>query len=116
MHKKIIIEDLICDASIGVYENEKQNKKKIIINLEIVLKKDINTDTDSLDDVADYGKFRKIILNVVNSKHYNLIEKLGGTLIKKLKILDKVKFVKVKITKPDVFDDCNVSYEISNYP
>ena len=35
MFKKILIEYFICNASVGVYENEKLNKQKIIINLEI---------------------------------------------------------------------------------
>ena len=37
MLKKILIENLTCSASVGVYENEKLNKQKIIINLEILL-------------------------------------------------------------------------------
>ena len=115
MCKKIYIEDLTCNASIGVYENEKINKQKIIINLEILLVNKMKTHTDNLNDVADYGKFRRIVLDVVNSKHFNLIETLADELIKKVKSFDKVKHIKIKITKPDIFDDCCVSYEISNY-
>ena len=39
MKKKIIIENLEIKASIGVYEKEKKTKQKIIINFEILLKK-----------------------------------------------------------------------------
>ena len=116
MLKKILIEDLICSASVGVYENEKLNKQKIIINLEILLTNKMKTHTDNLNDVADYGKFRRMVLDVVNSKHYNLIETLADNLIKKIETFDKVENIKLKITKPDVFNDCSVSYEISNYP
>ena len=83
MLKKILIENLTCSASIGVYENEKLNKQKIIINLEIFLINKMKTHTDNLNDVADYGKFRRIILDVINSKHFNLIETLADNLIKK---------------------------------
>ena len=116
MLKKIHIENLTCSASVGVYENEKLNKQKIIINLEILLINKMKTHTDNLNDVADYGKFRRIVLDVINSKHFNLIESLADNLIKKLKTFEKVEKVKIKITKPDIFDDCSVSYEISNYP
>ncbi len=116
MLKKILIENLTCSASIGVYENEKLNKQEIIINLEILLINKIKTHTDNLNDVADYGKFRRIVLDVVNSKHFNLIEMLADNLIKKLETFDKVQNVKLKITKPHIFNDCFVSYEISNYP
>ena len=64
MLKKILIENLICKASIGVYENEKLNKQKIIINLEILLINKMKTHTDNLNDVADYGKFRRIIFKL----------------------------------------------------
>ena len=56
------------------------------------------------------------ILSCFNSKHFNLIETLADNLIKKIETFDKVKNVKIKITKPDIFNDCSVSYEISNYP
>ena len=115
MLKKILIENLICSASIGVYENEKLNKQKIIINLEILLTNKMKTHTDNLNDVADYSKFRRIILDVINSKHFNLIETLADKLINEIKNFDKVENVKIKITKPDIFNDCSVSYEISNY-
>ena len=116
MLKKIHIENLTCSASVGVYENEKLNKQKIIINLEILLMNKMKTHTDNLNDVADYGKFRRIVLDVVNSQHFNLIETLADNVIKKIEIFDKVENVKLKITKPDIFNDCFVSYEISNYP
>ena len=115
MPKKIFIENLICSASVGVYESEKLNKQKIIINLEILLINKMKTHTDNLNDVADYGKFRRIILDVVNSKHFNLIETLADSLIKKIETFEKIENVKLKITKPDIFDDCSVSYEFSNY-
>ena len=115
MLKKILIENLTCNASIGVYKNEKLNKQRIIINLEVLLINKMITHTDNLKDVADYGKFRRIILDIVNSKHFNLIETLADNLIKKIETFDKVKNVKIKITKPDIFNDCSVSYETSNY-
>ena len=116
MLKKIVIEDLTCNASVGVYENEKLNKQRITINLEISLINNMKTHTDNLNDVADYGKFRRIILDVVNSKHFNLIETLADNLVKEIETIDKVENIKIKITKPDIFNDCSVSYEISNYP
>ena len=116
MFKKILIENLICNASVGVYENEKLNKQKIIINLEVVLVNTIKTHTDNLNDVADYGKFRRTVLDIINSKHFNLIETLADNLITKIETFEKVENIKIKITKPDIFDDCTVSYEISNYP
>ena len=115
MLKKILIENFVCKASIGVYENEKLKKQKIILNLEITLDKNIDISNDDLNNVSDYGHFRRIIREVIDSKHYNLLETLAEAISVKLKILDKVDKIKLKITKPHAFNDCDVSYQISDY-
>ena len=46
-------------------------------------------------------------------KRTSTLFKSGGAVDK---TFDKVKNVKIKITKPDIFNDCTVSYETSNYP
>ena len=38
--RKILITDLVIQASVGVYEHEKQNKQKIVVNLELLLSND----------------------------------------------------------------------------
>ena len=115
MYKKISIKNFDCLAYIGVYESEKQNKQRIRINVDILLHSNIKTKTDKLNDVADYGKFRRLIIKIVSAKHYNLIETLAETIFSKLKSLEKVQNVRVEIIKLEAFDDCEVSYEIKNY-
>ena len=114
MEQKIFIENFKTFASIGVYEHEKKDKQEIIINLEIILKKNKNLILDKLNNVSDYGQFRKIILNVIDVKHYNLLETLCEEIVKKIIKIDSVKKVKIKITKPKAFKDCEVSVQFSN--
>ena len=52
MFKKILIENLTCSASVGVYENEKLNKQKIIINLEILLITKIKTHNSYITEIS----------------------------------------------------------------
>ena len=100
MKQKIFIEEFEVFSSIGVYKNEKKRKQRIIFNIEIQLKKNDTPLKDKLIEVTDYGQFRKIILNKRNFKDHFKI--------------DTVEKVKIKITKPDIFDDCKVSFQISN--
>ncbi len=112
--RKIFINNLILTASIGVYEQEKKIKQKIIVNLEILLTNDTEPQSDYLQQTQDYSQFRKSATDIVDSKHFDLLE----TLTKKIHTtISQNKFVlgvKVNISKPDIFDNCEVAYELSN--
>ena len=112
--RKIFINNLILIASIGVYEKEKKNKQKIIINLEILLTNNTEPLSDNLEETQDYSQFRKCVTDIVQSEHFDLLE----ILTKKIYVsISKNKFVigvKVNISKPDIFDNCEVAYELSS--
>ena len=112
--RKIFINNLILISSIGVYEQEKKIKQKIIVNLEILLTNDTEPQSDDLQQTQDYSQFRKCVIDIVHSKHFDLLE----ILTKKIHtVISKNKFVlgvKVNITKPDIFDNCEVAYELSS--
>ena len=112
--RKILINNLELMASIGVYEKEKKHKQKIIINLEILLTNESEPKNDNFLETQDYSQFRKIIKDIVESQHFELLEiltnKIHSTIIKKRFILG----ANVTISKPDIFDDCEVAYQVSN--
>ena len=112
--RKIFINNLILIASIGVYEKEKKNKQKIIVNLEILLTNNTEPLSDNLEETQDYSQFRKCVMDIVQSEHFDLLE----ILTKKIYVsISKKKFVigvKVNISKPDIFDNCEVAYELSS--
>ena len=112
--RKIFINNLQLMASVGAYEDEKKHKQKIIIDMEIYLTNESETQKDELHETQDYSQFRKIVNDIVNSKHFQLLEILTNKV--HLEIIQS-KFVigaKIKITKPDIFFDCEVAYELSN--
>ena len=112
--RKILINNLELMASIGVYEKEKKHKQKIIINLEILLTNESEPKNDNFLETQDYSQFRKIINDIVESQHFELLEiltnEIFSTIIKKRFILG----ANVTISKPDIFDDCEVAYQVSN--
>ena len=113
-NRKIFINDLELMASIGVYEKEKQNKQKIIINLEILMTNETEPKYDNLQDTQDYSQFRKTAKDIVNSQHFQLLEILTNKIHLRI---NENKFVvgsRVKVCKPNIFDDCEVAYELSN--
>ena len=113
-NRKILINNLIIQASIGVYEHEKINKQKIIVNVELLLSNDSEPKQDNLESTQDYSEFRKCLIDIIQSQHFQLleilVEKIHSTLMKNRYVLG----AKVNISKPNIFNDCEVAYELSN--
>ena len=112
--RKIFINNLIIQASIGVYEYEKQNKQKIIVNVELLLSNTSEPKRDNLKETQDYSQFRKCLIDIIHSQHFQLleilVENIHSTLMKNSFVLG----AKVNISKPDIFSDCEIAYELSN--
>ena len=113
-NRKILINNLIIKASIGVYEHEKINKQKIIVNVELLLSNDSEPKQDNLESTQDYSEFRKCLIDIIQSQHFQLLEILVEKIHSTLMINSYVVGAKVKISKPNIFDDCEVAYELSN--
>ena len=113
-NRKILINNLIMEAFVGVYENEKQNKQRIIVNVELLLSNDTEPKQDNLEATQDYSQFRKCLVDIIESQHFHLlevlVEKIHETLVRNSYVIG----AKVKISKPDIFNDCEVAYELSN--
>ena len=112
--RKISINNLIILASVGVYEHEKQNRQKIIVNVELLLSNETEPKHDHLEATQDYSQFRNCLIDIIQSKHFHLLETLVEKIYSNLMINSHVIGAKVKISKPDIFDDCEVAYELSN--
>ena len=113
-NRKIFINDLIIKASVGVYEHEKKNKQKIIVNVELLLSNDSEPKDDSIESTQDYSQFRKCLIDIIESKHFQLLEFLVEKIHSTLMMNSYVIGAKVNISKPNIFQDCVVAYELSN--
>ena len=113
-NRKILINNLIIQASVGVYENEKQFKQKIIVNVELLLSNDSEPKLDNLESTQDYSQFRQCLIDIIQSQHFQLLEVLVAKIHSTLMINNYVVGAKVNITKPNIFNDCEVAYELSN--
>ena len=113
-NRKILINNLIIQASIGVYEHEKINKQKIIVNVELLLSNDSEPKQDNLESTQDYSEFRKCLIDIIQSQHFQLLEVLVEKIHSNLMINSYVIGAKVNISKPNIFNDCEVAYELSN--
>ena len=113
-NRKILISNFVIQASVGVYENEKQFKQKIIVNVELLLSNDSEPELDNLESTQDYSQFRKCLIDIIQSQHFHLLEILVEKIHSTLMLNTYVIGAKVNISKPNIFNDCEVAYELSN--
>jgi 7,8-dihydroneopterin aldolase/epimerase/oxygenase len=113
-NRKIFINQLELMVFIGVYEQEKKNKQKIIINIEVLMTNGSEPKADNLQATQDYSQFRKLAKEIAESQHFELLEMLANKIHSSI---NNNKFVigsKINICKPSIFEDCEVAYELSN--
>ena len=93
---------------------KKKNKQKLIVNVELLLSNDSEPKQDNLESTQDYSQFRKCLIDIIQSQHFQLLETLVEKIHSNLMIYTYVIGAKVKISKPNIFNDCEVAYELSN--
>ncbi len=97
-------------ANLGILEHEKLAPQPIQVDAELHLgAQPLHPRDDHIHHVLDYRKVRQIVIDECTAEHVNLLETLIGKLCARLMQLPGVQGVRVKITKLEIFDDCEVS-------
>jgi dihydroneopterin aldolase len=101
------------DASLGILDQERRAPQPIRVDAEMHLGTQplLPTD-DAIKNVLDYRKVRRIIIDECTDRHVNLLETMIGKLAHRLMELPGVVGVRVRITKLEIFDDCEVSIQM----
>ena len=96
----IHVEELEIYVILGITQEEREHKQKILIDYWIDI--DISTAmlTDNIEDCVNYRTINKEILSVVKNSSYNTIERLLGILLEVIFGFDGVLHTKLKIAKP----------------
>jgi dihydroneopterin aldolase len=100
------------NASLGILAHEKTAPQPIQVDAQLNLGvQDLQPHDDDISHVLDYRKVRQIIIDECTAEHLNLLESLIGKLALRLSRLPGVQGVKVKITKLEIFEDCEVAIQ-----
>ena len=115
MSQSIFFRDIGLLCKIGVYEHERRNPQRVIINLKLILSKELSPKNDKIDETLNYDIVYRKIRDITSSQHFNLVETLANQIFKYLKSLNKVSDLTVSVAKPDIYEDCSgVGYEITS--
>tara|TARA_B100001113_G_C21065443_1_gene603173 strand:- start:677 stop:1051 length:375 start_codon:yes stop_codon:yes gene_type:complete len=115
MSQSIFFRDIELLCKIGVYEHERRNPQRVIINLKLILSNELSPKNDKIDETLNYDIVYRKIKDITSSQHFNLVETLANQIFKNLKSLNKVSDLTVSVAKPDIYEDCEgVGYEITS--
>ena len=99
---EIEISNLEFSTIIGILDFEREKPQKVRVDCKIKYKKE--------DDFIDYAKVAEFIKSNMIEKKYKLIEDalddISSTLVKNY---PQIKRIKLKVTKPDILKECEVS-------
>ena len=115
MERRFILQGLETQASIGIYDYERSATQRVIIDAELCLYATTEPLDDRIESTLNYDIIRETILDIVSAQHYDLQETLARKLFDALRLLDGVQSVRVRSSKPDAYNDCEmISYQLSN--
>ncbi len=101
--RKILVRDLILKISVGIHDFEKKKKQRVKFNLDINTDPDLVPNDNNLNSIINYEDVIKNIKKITDKKHYPLLETLAEKIFLKLFENIRVKKVKLRIEKLDVF-------------
>ena len=103
----IYIENLIFDAIIGILKEERETPQKIVINCKIKYKLKKNS-------FLDYTKIVNLIETTIKKEKFLLLEDAVSFLLEKIKSnFEEISSIKLKISKPNILPNSEVSIQKS---
>ena len=99
--RTVLIKDFTIYEIIGIHQNEKIIKQKIIFNIVIDVSQSTLPDENNLSSIVDYEKITNKLKNLAKNKKYNFLESLAEDSFKEIFADKRINSVKIKIEKPD---------------
>ena len=113
--RRFFVRDIEILCSIGIYDHERENKQRVIVNIEVVLDPDAEPTSDAILEGLDYDMIRDGVIELATERHYDLQETLARALFDKMLSLPTVIEASVLTAKPDIYDNCReAAYQLSN--
>lgn len=114
--RRVFINDLVLPALIGVHRHEKDGRQRVRINLNMDVVESHQPVQDKLADVVCYEDVVSAIRGIVAAGHINLVESLAELVADRCLEDQRVRKVKVRVEKLDVFADASsVGVEIERF-
>jgi len=112
--KKVIINELILNLTLGYYDFEKVKPQKVKFSLEANYKDKKPTNDRDLKSIVNYDKLVRLIKKLTKNKHYNFLETLAEDVFDELFKDKRIDKISLQIEKLEIMKDCtSVGIQIS---
>jgi dihydroneopterin aldolase len=114
--RQVFVRDLVVPCRIGAYRHERDAPQRVRVNVNLAVIEGEAPLDDQLANVVSYEKIIEGVRRVAQSGHINLVETLAER-IAALSLSDpRVRSVRVRVEKLDVFPDAaSVGIEIERH-
>ena len=111
--RTIALSGLRLNARLGILDFEREAAQPIRVDAELNMgTQPLLPASDDISEVLDYRLVRDAITQLCTGKHTDLLERLTGEVAQQLQALPGVLGVRVKITKLEIFDDCEIAIRV----
>ena len=111
--RTIALSGLRLNARLGILDFEREAAQPIRVDAELNMGvQPLLPASDDIAEVLDYRLVRDAITQLCAGKHTDLLERLTGEVVQQLQALPGVLGVRVKITKLEIFDDCEIAIRV----
>ena len=111
--RRVRLRNFRVQASIGIHDFEKRARQRVIINIDLYLRPQGDTN-DDIAKVLDYDFIRGQIVGLIDKRHFNLQETLAEEIITICLAPEAVLSARVATEKPDVYPDCDgIGFELT---
>jgi dihydroneopterin aldolase len=111
--RHVFVRDLDMMALIGIYEHEKRDPQRIIVNIDLSVKEGEGPKDDDISHVVSYEVVVKKVEAIIAEGHTNLVETLCEKIAAACLRDKRVVAARVRVEKPDIIKNArSVGVEI----
>ena len=111
--RHVFVRDLELMALIGIYDQEKRDPQRIIVNIDLSVAEGHGPKDDDISHVVSYEIVVKKVEAIIAEGHVNLVETLCEKIAQSCLKDKRVKAARVRVEKPDIIPNArSVGVEI----
>jgi 7,8-dihydroneopterin aldolase/epimerase/oxygenase len=111
--RHVFVRDLEMMALIGIYDHEKRDPQRIIVNIDLSVKEGSGPKDDDISHVVSYEIVVKKVEAIIAEGHTNLVETLCEKIAASCLRDKRVVAARVRVEKPDIIPNArSVGVEI----
>jgi len=102
-------------CSIGIHDFERVAPQRVLIDVEVLLAAENEPAADHIDDALNYDEIRQTVVDIAESRHFDLQETLARSVFDAVRAMNTVTGLRVRTAKPDVYKDvAEAAYQLSD--